>query len=404
MNLAFNIARRYLFAKKSTNAINVITGISVFGIAIGTAALILILSVFNGFENLINSLFSTFNPDIKVTPITGKFFEADTSKIAAIRKLKGVDEVASTIEEVAFFDYNDSQAIGKIKGVDSKYKLVTNIDSTIREGKYLLRDKNIEYAVLGFGMRGRLSVSVDDYLATISVYTAKRKSSAFSEPFERGILKPAGTFYIQQDVDQEYVLSSLAFARKLLKFDKELSALEIKINQEESKENTIASIQKILGSKFVVKDRYRQNEAFLKLMNMEKWMSFAILSLTLVLVAFNLVGALWMIVLDKKKDIAILRAMGAERNTIRNIFLNEGFLLSLLGILLGFTIAIILYVLQKTIGIVPIPPGFLVDSYPVSMRLPDLIVVAITVIAIGLLASVAPALRAAKIDAIIREE
>ena len=404
MNLPFNIARRYLFAKKSTNAINVITGISVFGIAIGTAALILILSVFNGFEDLINSLFSTFNPDVKVTPISGKFFEMDSSKVASIEKLVGVEYVSSTIEEVAFFDYNNSQAIGKVKGVDSNYRLVTHIDSTIREGVYQLKDKNLEYAVLGFGMRSKLSVSVEDYLATIWVYTAKRKSTTFGEPFERGQVKPAGTFYIQQDVDQEYVLTSLEFARKLLKFDNELSAYEIKLNDKESKQTSITAIQTILGDEFEVKDRYRQNEAFLKLMNMEKWMSFAILSLTLVLVAFNLIGALWMIVLDKKKDIAILQSMGAEKLTIRNIFLNEGLLLSLLGILLGFVIALILYGLQKTVGIVPIPPGFLVDSYPVSMRLPDLIVVAITVAIIGVLASIPPALRAAQVDAIIREE
>ena len=404
MNLSFKIARRYLFAKKSTNAINVITGISVFGIAVGTAALILILSVFNGFEDLINGLSSSFDPDIEVTPVKGKFFVPDADKVAQLKALPGIAAISETIEEVAFFNNQGSQAIGRMKGVDENYRLVTNIDSTIRDGQFKLKDKDFEMAVLGFGMRGRLAVNLDDYLGTVTVYTAKRKGASSIKPFNQGNVRPSGTFFIQQEVDQEYVLTSIDFARRLLDFNREVSALEIKVAPGTDEELLLKDMKNILGEEYEVKDRYHQNEAFLKLMNMEKWMSFAILSLTLVLVAFNLIGSLWMIVLDKKKDISILQSMGAEKKTIRNIFLNEGILLCLLGIGIGFFIALLLYTLQKTIGIVRISPGFLVESYPVSMRVFDMVAVALTVIAIGVLASIGPALRAARINAIIREE
>jgi len=405
MNLPFKIARRYLFAKKSTNAINVITGISVFGIAVGTAALVLILSVFNGFEDLIGDLSSSFNPDIKVTPIKGKFFAPEAEQLAQLRALDGVLGVSETIEEVAFFNNNGSQTIGRMKGVDDTYQQVTRIDSTIRDGQYILKDDDFgERAVLGFGMRGKLGVNLDDYLGQVSIYTAKRKSKNKVKPFNTGFVKPSGAFYIQQEVDQEYVLTSLGFARRLLEFKNEVSALEIKVEKDADQAAIISQMHTILGEGFDVKDRYHQNEAFLKLMNMEKWMSFAILSLTLVLVAFNLVGALWMIVLDKKKDISILQSMGAAKETVRNIFLNEGLLLSVMGIGIGILIAVILYILQKTVGIVTIGPGFLVEAYPVSMRGFDLLAVALTVITIGMLASIPPALRAARVDAIIRDD
>ncbi|MEL6922841.1 MAG: FtsX-like permease family protein [Bacteroidota bacterium] len=405
MNLSLKIARRYLFAKKSTNAINVITGISVFGIAVGTAALILILSVFNGFEDLISDLSNSFNPDVKVTPVQGKYFVPGTEQLAQLRAVEGVEGVSETIEEVAFFDNNGSKTIGRMKGVDQYFQQVTRIDSTIRDGRFRLHDDELgEMAVFGYGMQGKLAINLEDYLSKVSVFTAKRKGNSRIKPFNQGLVKASGSFFIQQEVDQEYVLTSLDFARRLLEFKDEVSALEIKVDPTADQEQLLSRIRSIMGENFHVKDRYHQNEAFLKLMNMEKWMSAAILSLTLVLVAFNLVGSLWMIVLDKRKDISILQSMGATRETIRNIFLNEGLLLSLLGILIGTAIAMILYVLQKTVGIVSIGPGFLVDTYPVSMRLFDLLVVALIVITIGLLASLPPAFRAARIDAIIREE
>ena len=403
MNWPLKIARRYLFARKSTNAINIISGISVFGISVGTAALILVLSVFNGFEDLITGLFNSFNPDVKITPAQGKTFTPDTTQLAQLKSLDGVSYVSQTLEEVAFFEYKGSKDFGILKGVDEYYNKVTRIDSTIREGSYKLKDGDRQMIVMGVGMRNKLSVSIDDFLGTLWVYMAKRKSTTFGNPFRKRMAYPAGTFVIQQDFDQQYMISSLEFARELLNYRDKISQLEIRLNNKVDSETTVAAIRQIMGDEFVVKDRYQQDEAFLKLMNIEKWMSFAILSLTLILVAFNMIGSLWMIVLDKKQDIAILKSMGAKDHLIRNIFLSEGVLLCLLGLVIGFSLALFFYIVQKFFGIVPIPAGFVVDAYPISMRFSDFIVVTLTVIAIGLIASIPPALKAASIPVLMRE-
>ncbi len=402
MNLPLKIARRYLFAKKSTNAINIISGISVFGISVGTAALILVLSVFNGFEDLITGLFSNFNPDIKVTITEGKTFDIDTVMIEKIAALPDVSVVSQTIEETAYFIYNKNESPGILKGVDDYYKNVTGIDSTLREGTYRFRDGKREMAVLGVGIRNRLSVNVGDYLSALEVYMPKRKSSGpMSKPLNKKLIYPTGTFVIQQDFDSQYILSSLSFAQNILEQKNKIGALEIQLTEGADPQAVAADIRAITGPKFTVKDRYQQDEAFFKIMNIEKWMSYAILCLTLILVAFNMIGALWMIVLDKKQDISILRSMGATRKVIRQIFLSEGILLGILGMLLGFFFAVAFYIAQKTFGIVPIPAGFVVDAYPISMRLPDFIVVAITVLGITLIASLPAAFRAARVPAII---
>ena len=404
MNLPIRIARRYLFAKKSTNAINIISGISVIGIAVGTAALILVLSVFNGFEDLIMGMFDSFNPDVKVTPVQGKTFKVDTATIYRLEALPGVSLVSKTLEEVAVFEFEGNQDFGILKGVDEHFAPVTGIDSMVREGTYQLKDGQRNLAVLGLGMRNKLSVTADNF-SSINVYMAKRKASAFSsKPFRRKFFSPAGTFIIQQDFDSQYVLTNLEFARDLMGMKEELSALEIKVNPEEELESTLSQIREIVGEELVVKGRYEQDEAFLKLMNIEKWMYYALFSLALILVAFNIIGSLWMIVLDKKKDIAILKSMGAPEQMIRNIFLNEGLLLCLLGLIIGITVAILLYIIQTTVGIITIPAGFVVDTYPISMRFPDFFVVTITVLIIGLLASLPPALSASRVPAIIQEE
>ncbi len=434
MNISLKIARRYLFANsisgvllvlgigyifllpfllilfwlkkisfKSVNSINVISGISVFGISLGTAALILVLSVFNGFEDLISGLFSAFNPDVKITATKGKTFTSDSTKIAALSSIDGVVAVSETIEEIAFFEYKGSRDFGTLKGVDENYGVVTRIDSMIREGDLLFKANGRQYAVLGVGMRNKLSVNIDNEFTPITVYMAKKKPSTVKK-FNKRFLYPAGTFVIQQDFDNQYILSSLDFAQKLLESHDQISAYEIRLDSDRDHTTILQQINAVMGEGFEVKDRYQQDEAFLKLMNIEKWLSFAILSLTLILVAFNMIGSLWMIVLDKKKDIAILKSMGATKKMIRNIFLNQGLLLCLVGMIFGFLIALVLYGLQISHGLVPIPQGFVVDAYPISMRPLDFIVVAITVVIIGSLASILPALKASRISAMVREE
>jgi lipoprotein-releasing system permease protein len=407
MNLPLLISRRYLFAKRSTNAINIITGISVLGMAIGTAALILVLSVFNGFEDLLADLFGHFNPELKITPAKGKTFEVDSFVLVKLRSLPGVEIVSETLEEIAFFEHDGSQDFGVLKGVDSLFARVNGIDSdtTLREGQYLLKDGLRNCLVLGAGVRNKLSVNISNPLAVITVYMPEQKTGFLDKPFKTRQASPVGTFAIQQEFDNEYVLTNLEFIRELLEAPPgTVSALEIKCAPHANMLEIKAQARALLGEGLVMKDRYQQNEAFFKVMQLEKWMGFAITSLMLLLMAFNTVGALWMIVLDKKRDISTLKSMGATDATVHRIFLLEGLLLSILGMGIGLVLAIALYFAQKNWGIVTIPEGFLVESYPISMRATDFLPVTLTVLGIGLLAALLPARRAAQVPAFLREE
>ncbi len=406
MHFSLLIARRYLFAKRSTNAINIITGISVLGVSIGTAALILVLSVFNGFEDLLTGLFGHFNPEVKVTPAKGKTFPADSLLLVRLRALPGVLYVSETLEEIAFFEYDGSQDFGSLKGVDSLFARINGIDSTLREGEYVLQKDDRNCAVLGAGMRNKLSVNVNNPISTLTIYMPTEQSGgALSKPFKTRLVYPTGTFAIQQEFDNQYILTNLDFVRELLDASPgTVSALEFKCRPGADVRAVKADIAGVLGPDFVVKDQYQQNEAFFKVMQLEKWMGFAITSLMLVLMAFNTIGALWMIVLDKQKDISILKSLGATDHTVRAIFLLEGLLLTLFGMALGFLLALGLYFAQKQYGLISIPQGFLVESYPIAMRVRDFLPVAGTVLGIGLLASLPPALRAERVPAFLREE
>ncbi len=405
MNLPLRFAARYLFGKKSTNAINIITWVAELGLAIGTAVLILVLSVFNGFEDLIMQLFSNFNPDIKVVPAEGKTFVPDSSLTLQLEKLEGIAQLSQTLEEIAFFEYGNSQAFGILKGVDGQYHLITGIDSTVREGKYLLRDEDRFLTVVGVGMRNKLSINIDNPFTPLNVYMPKRKKTgAMDQPFRKRLTYPVGTFVIQQDFDNRYVLADLQFVQTLLNKPGAISAWEISLRPDADAGRVKQQIKTLLGPDFEVKDRYEQDEAFLKLLKLEKWMSYAILSLTMALVAFNMIGALWMIVLEKKRDIAILKAMGATEGFVRKIFLSQGVLMSLLGMALGFAIAVGLYLVHTHLedGLISIPQGFVVSAYPVKLRLVDFVLVGSTVLFIGLLASLLPANKAKKIPTTIR--
>ncbi len=406
LRLPLLIARRYLFAKRSTNAINIITGISVLGVAIGTAALILVLSVFNGFEDLLSGLFGYFNPEIKVLPAKGKTFSRDSLQLAQLRAVPGVLYVSETLEEIAFFEYEGSQDFGTLKGVDTVFPAINHIDSTIQEGEYLLQSEDRHFAVVGAGLRNKLSINVLNPLATMTVYMpARDQGGVLGKPFTSRLLYPAGTFAIQQDFDNQYVITHLAFVQELLgEPEGTVSALEVRCQSGASVRAVKKQIVTLLGADFVVKDRYEQNEAFFKVMQLEKWMGYAITTLMLILMAFNTLGALWMIVLDKQKDISVLKSMGADDRTVRKIFLLEGLLLTLLGLSAGIVLALILYGLQKYYGIIRIPEGFLVKTYPIAMRITDFLPVVLTVLGIGLLASLAPARRAVQVPAFLREE
>jgi lipoprotein-releasing system permease protein len=399
MNLPFKIALRYLIAKKSTQVIQLITGISILGLTVGTAALVLVLSVFNGFEDLIMGMYVKFNPDIKITPVSGKFFNADASMVYKISKIPGVEAISGTLEEIAFFTYQDKQDFGMVKGVDTLFSAVSNIDSCIKEGVYLPNRSLSFNALIGLGIRNKLGINLEDPFASLTVYMPKNKENTpFENPFRSRNLQPVGTFMIQQEYDNQYIITTLNVARELMGSANLLSAWEIKVSQNHSVKKVVSEIQSIVKDRFYVKDYYAQEEGFIKLMRLEKWLSFAIVGFMLLLVAFNLIGALWMIVLDKKRDISILKSIGSTDVDIRNLFLYEGLFLTGIGLISGVFLALFIFFLQKTFHLVAIPGSFVVDSYPISLRWEDFITVALTVLFIGLLASIPAALRAMRIS------
>ncbi len=413
MNLPFKFARRYIFSKKSTNAINIISSISVFGIAMGSMALIVIMSVFNGFEGLLGDLIGNFKPDIKITIAEGKVFVPDSSKIAKIRELEGVAYLSQTLEEVVLLEYNGIQNIGRIKGVDNDFRQVTLLDTCLTAGQYKTYDKehNVHYALVGATLEYSLGVSVgNDFATPLTVYMPKRRQkksfSPTSKPFKQRKIYPAAIYTIMQADYDSYLITNLPFVQDLTTYKKgEISAIELKLDSKANLKKILAAIQQIMGADYEVKNRYQQDEALYKITNMEKWFAFIIFAFTLVLVAFNMVGALWMLVLEKKNDIATLKAMGASSDLIRNIFLTEGFLLSAIGLVLGCIFAVILCVLQQEYGLVQLTGSgeFIVDYYPVEMRISDFVQVVITVLGIGSVAALIPAIRASKINAIIRK-
>jgi len=404
MMLPLLIARRYLFGKKSTNVINVITGISVLGITIGTTALILILTVFNGLENLISGFFNSFNPPLKVAPIEGKTFHEDSINIAELMSLDEVLTVSKTLEELVLFEYNGIQEVGTLKGVDDQFRTVNKIDSIIRKGNFELENGDADQAVFGVGLANKLNLSIRKSLFPIQIFAPARQTSMLgAKPYKSQFVYPAGTFSVQSEEDNKYAISSLQFLQSLLGARKKVSYLEIALNDEVSSDIAKRKVQEIVGPNYSVKDQYEQDASFLRVMQIEKWLSYAIACFTLLLIAFNMVGALWMIVLEKKHDLSILRSMGMTTNQIEKIFLSEGILIAFIGFIVGSLLACIIYYLQITIGLVPIPEGSIIDTYPVQIRWSDFIYVFITVMVIGFLASVLPAKRAGRTAALLRE-
>ncbi len=404
MNLPFHIAKRYLFGKKSTNVINVITGISVLGITIGTAALILILTVFNGLENLISGFFNSFNPPLKVTPIEGKSFHEDSINYQAIIALEEVMSISKTLEELVLYEYDGIQEVGYMKGVDASFNKVNKIDSVIRKGQFQLIDGETDMAIFGTGLANKLNISVRKSIYPIRVFAPARGNSMMgAKPYNSQFVYPSGTFSVQSEEDNKYAIASLEFLRALLGTRDKVGSLEIAVADGYDISSAKSKIQAIIGDRFEIRDQYEQDASFLRVMQIEKWLSYAIACFTLLLIAFNMVGALWMIVLEKKKDLSILSSLGMRKQDIEKIFLSEGVLIACIGFVLGSIIAIIIYFLQVNIGLVPIPEGSIIDTYPVKIRWTDFIYVFITVISIGFIASILPAKRAGNTASLIRE-
>lgn len=408
--LLFQIAFRYLLSRKSTNAINVITLVSMIGMGAGTMALILVLSVFNGFEGLVVSLYHAFNPDMQITATEGKVFEADEQTIGKIAALGEVEHVSRVLEENVILRYNDHECIASIKGVDGEYEEVTGVREKMVEGTFVLGRGGNSYAVLGAGVAGTLLVDVENTMNTVQVYLPRRGKETMSldpsQAFIKKNIQPAGVFSIQQDFDSKYVLVPLDFVHELLNYTNEVSALEIKLNPDANSEAAKQKIAAILGAGFSVKDRYEQNKFLYRVMRIEKWAVYAILSLILIIAAFNIIGSLSMLVIEKTKDIAILKTMGADNGMIRKIFLLEGLFTSLTGSLVGALLAVLLCLAQIYFKLLKLQGSgtFVIDSYPVEMQWQDFLLVGATVIVIAIATSWIPAQRAASRSAIIVRE
>ncbi len=400
MNLELNIAKRYLFSKKSTNAINIISLVSGAAMLFGTMALLLVLSVFNGLEGLVKSLYAVFYPDIAITAVAGKTFEITPALQDKLKSISYVAAYSFTLEENALLEYSDRQHICTVKGVDKNYfNVVNKFDTFIVEGKKILQQDSINYGIVGVGVAQKLGMDPSRAFNPIALYIPKKTGASFStleNAFNKSYVTPSGAFAVSDEFDSRYTFVPLDFFQQLTDNPDRASQIEIRLKNKIQSDAIKEQLQQLLGSSFIVKSRYEQNEVLYKVLKSEKWITFAILVLIIIIASFNIIGALSMLVLEKKKDIATLTALGIRQGSIIKIFLLEGMLMSLIGAAIGMLLAFILCVLQQKIGLVPMPgTSFLVQYYPVKMLLSDFLAVGVMVVFISLLSAYLPARKAA---------
>ncbi len=383
-----------MFSKKSTNVINIISGIAITAVAFGTMALLVILSVFNGFDTLIRSLLNSFDPDLKITVVEGKTFSADTSSLDFVKQYKDVAYFVEVVEENVLLEFDDKQYIATIKGVGDDYASINSIDTMIIDGEFVLYD-NQNYAVLGYGISYKLSYGLNT-INPIKIWVPKRKGKVTfnaENAFNKDFIFASGIFSVQQEYDEKYIIVPINFARDLLEYKTEVSSIEIKLKNGINKNKAEKIIQSKLGSGFVVKNRIEQQELLYKIMKSEKWAIFLILTFIIFIASFNIVGSLSMLIIDKKKDIIILRNIGASNTLIRNIFLIEGWLISFIGAIVGLLLGSFICFIQLQFGLLQFPGTgtFIVNAYPVELRIVDIFFVFLTVISIGFIAIWYPA-------------
>ena len=393
MNLALYIASRYIKAKKSHNAVNIISIISVLGIGVGTFALIVVLSVFNGFEQLVVSLYNTFDPEIKITPLSGKFIDLNDPQIIKLKERKDIALFVPTLEENALLKYKDKQIIATIKGVPKDFRKLTKIDSAIFSGVYHGTENNRVAATIGNGLAYMLSLQLDDPANPLTLYLPKREEGYNINPedaFTTNVLQPTGVFSIQQEFDIKYVLTDLTLLQDLMDLNNKASSLELKLNKSSS--SFIEEVKPLL-SKYEVRDRFQQHELLYKIMRSEKWAVFLILAFILIIATFNVIGSLTMLIVEKKKDIDILQSLGASNSLIKRIFLIEGLLITLLGAFSGLILGFIICYLQYTFGFIKLGGAgtFVIDAYPIKILWSDFLYVFIVVCFIGFIAAWIPA-------------
>jgi len=393
LNLPFFIAKRYLFSKKSQNLINWISGISVLGVSVFTMAMIVILSVFNGLDGVVKSLFSSFDPEFKITATEGKVFSSQDSLIKQLETIEGIAHYSEILEENVLLEYDGRQTFGKMKGVSANFNQTSGIDSMIISGEFLLENKYEKFATLGWGLSNALSINLN-LLRPVKFWVPKRNvkpSLMNSNVFNIKAIFPIGIFNVMQDdYDGQLIIVPVEFAREMLEYNDEVSSIEIKAAEGTDLDKLQQNIEQLLGNSFAVKNRFQQHEFLFKVMQSEKWAIFLIFSFILIIASFNLTGSLTMLIIDKKKDIITLQNMGAENKLIKNIFLLEGMLIALIGAISGLILGAVICWLQQTYGLVELPQAFVVQYYPVDMRVNDFLAVFVMVLIIGFIASWLP--------------
>lgn len=395
MNLALYIASRYIKAKKSHNAVNIISLISVLGVAIGTFALIVVLSVFNGFESLVVSLYNSFDPQIKVTPIKGKFIDLNDTVFVWLKQNKEVELFVPTLEENALLKYKDKQIIATVKGVPKEFRKLAQIDSAIFSGEYHGATGNKAAATVGNGLAYMLSLQLEDIANPLTLYLPKREEGYSLNPedaFISSIIQPSGVFSIQQEFDVKYVLADLNYIQDLMELNNKATSVELKLNKV-NEEKFIEELKIKLGNNYLIRNRFQQHELLYKIMRSEKWAVFLILAFIIVIATFNVIGSLTMLIVEKKKDIDILQSLGANNNLIKRIFLIEGLLITLAGAFGGLILGFIVCYIQYTFGIIKLGGAgtFVIDAYPVKILWSDFIYVFLVVSVIGFIAAWIPA-------------
>ena len=401
MNFPFYIARRYLFSKKSHHAINVISGVSVCGVALATLAMVCTLSVFNGFQDLVATMFTAFDPEIKITAANGKVFDSQDERIQLLRDLPEIEVFSESLEDNAMVQYKGRQAMVVIKGIEDNFNQLTAIDSILYgRGEWILRDEVVDYAVPGIELVSVLGTGIR-FLDPLEVYAPKRGAKINvanpSTSFESSYLHSSGLVFAvnQQKYDASYILTSLSFARDLFQYDTEVSSIEFRIAADADVKEVKKDIKRLLGNDFLVQDRYEQQADTYRIMEVEKLISYVFLSFILLIACFNVIGSLSMLIIDKRNDVVTLRNLGADDQLVSRVFLFEGYMITFFGALIGVGLGLILCFIQQEFGIIPLGSGdsagaFVVDAYPVSVYAIDVILVLITVLVTGFLSVFIP--------------
>ncbi len=368
--------------------------------AVGTAALVIVLSIFNGFEGLVKTLYSSFYPDIRISSVQQKVMLLDSTTLQKIRLIKNVEAMSMVVEENVHLQNGDYKTNAVIKGVDYFYTKVSGLPQRVTNGRFETGTDETPALVLGVGIENALNLISDRSITPVTAYLPKKGVAASDNPMDAIStvnLQPTGSFSIQQDFDNKYVITNLSILKQMLGLkENEYSSAEIKLKDPAAEKEVIAAIQQLLGKNYSVENRYQQNRSLFAVMQMEKWAIYGILSLILIIAAFNMIGALTMLVLEKEQDIQILQAMGAGKSFIQKIFLTEGVLLAFAGSIIGIILALIFSYLQVTFKIIPLQGSFVIDYYPVKILITDLLLVIATVFVIALLASWVPSVKAAR--------